>query len=186
MFTVLGDVHGQKIPNIEGKVFQLGDLGFNYGSLDSLDSNIFKFGAGNHDNHALLKVDPPKHYVGRYGYHEWGFYWIGGAYSIDKKFRTLGFDWFANEELTLLEANACMTDYYKMKPDIVISHDCPTIIKGMIHENCIRTWTDILLNAILDIHSPKLWIFGHHHTSFEYKLGPTLFKGLNILEQYVI
>jgi hypothetical protein len=86
----------------------------------------------------------------------------GGAYSIDKKLRTEGVDWFPEETLSEWD----LARFPDVDVDIVVSHtapDCfdlgPKITRGM------TVWdpTSVLLTRVFERYRPKWWYFGHFH-----------------------
>lgn len=144
---LIGDVHGKyyeyheliKIAEQKNiKSIQLGDFGFEIEHIwhrNNINSTNHKILFGNHDFYPF--IDLP-HSLGNFGYlEEYGIFYIRGANSIDKYRRTIGLDWFSNEELSWEEANQCLELYEKIKPNIVISHDCPdfTYKQFNIHSN---------------------------------------------------
>jgi predicted phosphodiesterase len=78
--------------------------------------------------------------------------------------------------------------YEKEKPDVVISHDCPDSVKLdiMKHDGIIKSRTGLLLQMMYEIHSPDLWVFGHHHKSCKSRIHGTNFVCLNELETITI
>lgn len=131
------------ISNECDKIFQVGDFGYfphiekHNSFLDFCSAEIHRSGIpihfirGNHDDVVSLK----KFGFGIHSirenlfYHSDGFVWewcgkrmvgIGGAYSIDRKFRTEGIDWFKDEQIPLY-----LTEKEIGKVDIVFSHDAP-------------------------------------------------------------
>ena len=50
---------------------------------------------------------------------------IGGAYSVDRDQRIMGYDMWPDEELSVIEFNALIDQYEAVKPDIMITHDAP-------------------------------------------------------------
>jgi hypothetical protein len=96
------------------------------------------------------------------------FFCVGGAFSIDKAYRTPGLDWWQAEELSYEEMNNVINEYERVKPEYVISHDCPKIIGEQIFGKNSSTKifsnrTNMGLESMFEIHKPKLWIFGHWH-----------------------
>ena len=176
------------------KILQLGDFGFfpnlypNF--INSLFSPIpFFFIDGNHDDHSVLphneKSPIPLYklgyevdnffYIPR-GYSEkWGeskILFIGGAKSIDKQYRTLGLDWWVNEEISYMDFNAA-SSYIEI--DIIISHTCP------INEEIYYIESDYSSRALMELinlYNPRYLIHGHHHTNYELLMGKTIIKGL--------
>lgn len=90
---------------------------------------------------------------------------IGGASSIDKEFRTPGYDWFPEEAIT-------QQDIYNlpdMKIDIVISHTCPREFynKLKFRNNFVSLKVNDpsmdALSYVLNKYKPPLWYFAHFH-----------------------
>jgi len=90
---------------------------------------------------------------------------IGGAYSIDKKYRTPGLDWFPEESIT-------QQDIYNLpdvKIDIVISHTCPREFYNKLSFR--NDFIDLKVNDpsmdalshVLNKYRPPLWYFAHFH-----------------------
>lgn len=182
MLTVIGDVHGyydryKKFISGREYTVQIGDMGHRYELLADVDPTHHKFFGGNHDNYQLI-YDVPNN-LGDYGVSMLGgieFYWMRGAFSIDVCYRTPMINWWPNEELSKTELNDCVRLYEQIRPNVVLSHDCPKSISDMIGSRQIlkaygfdpdtfTTRTGEALQIMLDIHKPSLWLFGHHHVS---------------------
>lgn len=200
---LVGDVH-QKLDhlkrlltkkNFDGPVVQLGDLGFNYDKLSDMPGNPFRFLGGNHDNYLAYKNCPES--LGDYGTLDSlgrpDVFFIRGGLSIDKKYRTRGFDWFPEEQLTDTEFHDCLAAYSVAKPEIVISHECPQIaiphVAQFSDEYIVANFgcslpskTSVFLQNILMIHLPKYWIFGHYHVSKSFRVDGADFRCLSELE----
>jgi hypothetical protein len=180
--TAIGDVHGfygeylRIIKNTGGHTVQVGDMGFDYTPILSsgIDFSRHRFFKGNHDN---FDVDAAPFDLGRYG-NTPDFFWVSGAFSIDKHFRILGRDWFPQEELNYRETHDCMEMYAAVKPTVVLSHDCPRFIFGY------KSHTSVLLANLFEVHRPALWIFGHHHVSLYRNILGTEFKCLSELDTF--
>ncbi|MBW3596935.1 MAG: metallophosphoesterase [Planctomycetes bacterium] len=183
----IGDVHGQihryvPLCRAAEHTVQVGDLGFrrHYAAvIDQLDPARHRFIPGNHDDYGLL----PPHCLGDFGVHEAAgveMFFVRGALSIDKNFRTPQLDWWPEEELTQEQLDAAIREYERVKPQLVVTHDCPlsvspivgdaTVLRAFGFEEEPRTRTQLALQAMLEIHPPARWIFGHYHrdTSFEH------------------
>lgn len=196
MITVIGDVHGKYdryhkiIRRTEDYPYtvQLGDFGFRYDTLDNVDSTKHLIIPGNHDNYDRCYNYP--HFLGDYGYtslNKVEFFYYRGAYSIDRQYRTIGIDWWENEQVDIEGFMKARELYYTVKPDIVITHDAPMDIVpyllplgSKIYENNTN-WS---LSELFKIHQPKIWLFGHYHQSWNMKVDGTNFKCLNELETY--
>lgn len=88
---------------------------------------------------------------------------VGGASSMDRDMRKLGYDWFIEETISYND----MLLLPDIKPDIVISHTCPfefKIVKNLWEMDPSRE----ALSQILELRKPDLWFFGHWH---RYKKG---------------
>lgn len=203
---LVGDIHGdfdnlvKIIYSVKDVVVQLGDLGIGFRHeyvnpayfLDQdepyklfkltdfqYDRKKFVFLRGNHDNPEMCR----KHhnYLGEFGVFKKVFY-ISGAWSIDKVYRKEGLDWWPDEELNMKQMYDALEMYTQVKPDIVISHDCPSSVSQLIHLDSITTRTGQLMDSMLREHQPQRWFFAHHHTSWFRKVDKTEFKCLNCYE----
>jgi len=195
MITLIGDVHGKydqyvKIARKREFTVQLGDLGFKYNCLKNLEPNSHKFVGGNHDQYDIINEYP--HYLGDYGNCSLGgvdFFFYRGAYSIDRQYRTIGIDWWEQEQVAIDQFMKARELYRETKPDIVLTHDCPESIALMLLEpgqNIYQNITGWALQELFNAHQPKTWIFGHWHRSWTMKVNGTDFTCLNELETKVI
>lgn len=113
-------------------------------------------------------------------------FFVRGAWSIDRKYRAEGVDWFPEEELNQKQANQAIDDYIKAKPDFVVSHCCPDEFVPNLRlmygsGKKIPTLTGAMLQAMFDAHKPKLWVFGHFHQDVVKELKGTTFVCLDEL-----
>lgn len=198
MITIIGDVHGkyERYHKIVSRTkenpytLQLGDFGFKYETLKNIDSTKHLILPGNHDNYNMCYRYP--HFLGDYGYTSLNrveFFYYRGAYSIDRSYRTIGIDWWEDEQVSIDQFMKARELYRQVKPKIVITHDCPQSIAaqmiplgGRIYENT----TGWALQELLNIHEPELWLFGHWHRSKTIQYGKTKFMCLDELETYDI
>jgi len=169
---LIGDCHGKynayvnicKDAERKGiETLQLGDMGFSYDHFSQYDlnPNTHKFIGGNHENYNLIKGCPNN--LGGYGVYK-DFFFVRGAFSIDKMHRTIGVDWFEEEELSYKILEAAIEVYADIKPEIMISHTCPDSIKGRFVGGIpFDSRTEKALEVMLQIHRPTKWIFGHFH-----------------------
>lgn len=195
-FTIIGDVHGKYdryhkiIRQIEKHPYtlQVGDFGFRLDTLKNVDSTKHLILPGNHDQYDICYNYP--HFLGDYGYTSLNrieFFYYRGAYSIDRQYRTVGIDWWENEQVSIDEFIKARELYRTIKPKIVITHDCPQNIASMMLEPGQRVYentTGWALQELLNIHEPNLWFFGHHHQSRTIQYGNTKFICLDELETY--
>ena len=112
-------------------------------------------------------------------------FFVRGANSIDRRYRTFGVDWFHEEQLSFNQFNDAIQLYEDTKPDFVISHDCPEMwLPDLINHDwghMEHTMTNAGLQRMWDAHEPRLWVFAHHHRTWHQRRGNTLFICLNIL-----
>jgi len=196
--TIIGDCH-QKYRSYHEIIrqkdrheytIQIGDFGLSkYETLDSVDHTKHLIIRGNHDNTVLAKNYP--HFLPDYGYmvdfNGLDFFWYAGAYSIDRQYRTIGIDWWEDEQINIEGFMQARELYGSIKPDVMLSHDCPDFMAtnyigpyGRIYEN-ITNWA---LGELYKIHQPKLWIHAHYHQSKTTMYENTKFVCLDELETY--
>lgn len=98
---------------------------------------------------------------------------MGGAYSIDKQYRKLGYDWFPEETITQKD----LMDLPDIKVDIFITHTCPAelihdVRKGYPEKG--EEPSNHALSELWRIYKPDLWFFGHWHQFKVMKMMGTL------------
>jgi hypothetical protein len=167
--TLVGDIHGKThLINWQSTlpIIQVGDFGFfdSYELIKSVPPTDLMIVGGNHDEYPVLKTLPQ--YLGDFGIipgTERTFF-CRGAYSIDKHYRTEGISWWADEELTYDEVDKMLDLYEEIKPEVMITHDCPNLVKSIMFDaNPIANRTGQFLDEAFRIHRPKTWYFGHWH-----------------------
>ena len=192
----IGDIHGdfsayrELIDGCDRSV-QVGDFGIGFLSpymSDMADqwhgSGHHQFIRGNHDN----PDECPKHI----GYIEDGTWWpqystmfVGGAWSIDWKFRTSGYSWWPNEELSDAELDRMHELYLDRRPRVMVTHDCPTsvayelFLKGTDKKQYLTRTAEAFERMFLE-HQPEVWLFGHWHLSRDRVINGTRFLCLDI------
>lgn len=199
MPTIIGDVHGKyrryheiiREKDRHPYTIQIGDMGFDYSTLDNVDYKKHVLVAGNHDNYDKLENVP--HYLGDFGYmvnfNKLDFFYYRGAYSVDRQYRTIGIDWWSNEEVKIESFLEARNLYRQIKPDIVITHDCPEEVCLLILDPGRKVYQNVTgycLQELFNIHQPKFWYFGHHHKSWKMEINGTTFQCLNELETLTI
>lgn len=191
MITVIGDVHGKydrysSIVNNHDYTVQLGDFGFKHNSLDNIDSTKHFILPGNHDNYDTCYNY--SHFLGDYGYtslNRTEFFYYRGAYSIDRSYRTVGVDYWENEQVSVDQFLKARELYRQIKPKIVFSHDCPEVMIPTYIGNTARIYQNVTswaLNELFNNHQPDLWVHGHYHVSKTTTFGKTKFVCLGELE----
>lgn len=193
--TVIGDMHGQnwdeyvQFISLNAYSIQIGDFGLekmhqSYLRFNDIMHKQHKILFGNHDWYPNLNCE---YSLGNFGtLFDNKIFYIRGANSIDKHLRYSGIDWFENEQLSYTEMQSAIDLYETVKPEIVISHTCPQIVKESQFGFYDKSFTELALNEMFGIHNPRLWIFGHFHQSKVFKLCNTTFKSLGINEYYSI
>lgn len=196
--TVIGDVHGKydryhkiiRETKHHPYTIQLGDFGFKYDTLKNVDYTRHLIIGGNHDNYDICYNYP--HFLFDYGYtklNNLDFFYYRGAYSIDRHYRTIGVNWWSNEQVNIDNFMKARELYNSIKPDLVITHDCPEFMvptyigkNRPVYQN-ITTWA---LQELYNIHQPKMWIHGHYHQSLTTIYGNTKFVCLDELETFKV
>lgn len=204
----IGDVHGKYRPYkriIKGckRSIQVGDMGvgfktFSQGEIkyaqnppfDTMKEGDHRFIRGNHDNPQACMNHP--FWITDGEIIDDDIYCLGGAVSIDRVWRTEGYDWWPDEELSVQRLELEVDLYKAAKPSIVITHDCPESIARMMMDELkiydkdkFPSRTRQALESMFFFHQPKLWIFGHWHKTITFPTQHTLgttFKCLGELE----
>ena len=177
MLWVIGDVHGmidsyEKICrrlhkfDPEAVTIQVGDMGVGFKGIRAPHCGPNDFWiAGNHDDALVCERCPGN--LGDFGVRTFcGFrvFYIRGAMSTDKTFRTEGETWWAYEELTDRHFEDALRLYSEFRPDVVISHDCPRQIRDHWFKfPFTESRTTQVLTMMFNEHHPRHWAFGHHH-----------------------
>jgi predicted phosphodiesterase len=193
----LGDIHGEfsriarTLHRYPGDiVVQVGDMGLGmpyfkrYRRMWVPDPNRkdpeefdprFRFIRGNHDDPAACRKYP--NYLGDFGVDPaTGIFVLSGGESIDRAERIEGRDWWADEQLSYAELEKAIDSYRLARPRVVVSHECPDSVMRLLHSHHLQpSRTSQALEAMLRIHRPDLWVFGHHHKTWEKKLEGTFF-----------
>jgi len=201
---IIGDVHG-KIGGYfdllddfvkrrdEGYSLQVGDFGFSdtyarrerwFEKSRRYDSENHVFFGGNHDDYD--KYGEVKGALGDFG--EVPFipnsFFVRGAKSIDKEARTVGRDWWPEEELGWKQSRKAIEEYIKVEPSFVFTHEAPDIVTDQMFptRETVSSNTGKLLSQMFREHQPDVWIFGHWHSSEEIDFEGTSFRCLDELE----
>ena len=188
---IIGDTHGRIesyrniIKDIDHSI-QLGDFGFEeWNQLSDINSDNHKILAGNHDDYSICKYS--QLYLGDYGnmnFHGMEFFFIRGAFSIDKAHRTENISWWKDEELEYTEMMKAMNEYENTKPDMVLTHDCPDEVNELVFgiTTKMNNPTSMLFKHLFELHQPKLWMFGHWHETLYKDIKGTTFVCLDELD----
>ena len=195
MITVIGDIHGwtktyQKwIQNNLApaqRSIQIGDMGLGFAGVGLPAPGMppftgdHKFFRGNHDSPEKCRAH--KNYLGDFGYlPDDKIFYLAGAFSIDRIYRTEGVSWWRDEELSYEELNKAVDLYAEVKPRFVLSHETPEkAAKFLLYDlqgpyfaaklDCAGSRTSQALQVMLNIHQPEKWIFGHYHVDKHFYL----------------
>lgn len=190
----IGDVQGQyrryaKIiagapPNI-----QLGDLGVDVHPgrpperqcdsclpNDAMTRGGHRFIRGNHDDPDARRAHPQ--WIAD-GHFDNGLMFVGGALGADRTSRGEGDDRRPDAELSMAELKRMVALYIERRPRIMVTHDCPEEVAAIVQSRIAllgsagRDNPSRTRRAFQDMwsaHCPELWIFGHHHVSFDHVL----------------
>jgi len=190
---IIGDVHGKvsaynRIIKTATHSIQLGDFGFKQ-EWEKLTKNRINYEKhkiipGNHDayDHINLNHTFGKDY-GLINFDGFKFFFLRGAFSTDKKYRTEGVDWFQEEEVSYNNLWDAFKLYETEKSDIILTHDCPdSVIPFLFNRYGNKNRTTTILSDMFEIHKPKLWIFGHWHETTNREILGTEFVCLAELD----
>jgi len=87
---------------------------------------------------------------------------MGGAHSIDKNMRKIGYDWFPEETIRQKD----FMNLPDIKVDIFITHTCPTELVPILLKNYPEKNyepSNYALSELWKIYKPDLWYMGHWH-----------------------
>lgn len=191
---ITGDLHGQfkylnalinKYKDRLDLVICCGDFGYwpNYGAkYTNIKSQGIKvlWCDGNHENHWELQelnnneIAKDVFYMPRGSTYKLkdgrNILFMGGANSIDKKYRTIGVDWFPEETI----AQQDLMYLPKEKVDIFITHTCPKELLDVMLPYDLEKFNDPsneALSSLYQMYKPELWFFGHWHHYKEGTMG---------------
>lgn len=174
-------------------IVHLGDYGYRFPD-EYLDAQqevledhdlILMFVAGNHDDYDFLNSVPVSEdgvqrlreriwCLPRGVRWEWGgvsFLGLGGAYSIDRSARMLGFSWWEEETLSDIDAIHAVSGG---EVDVMVTHDAPLTshIKKLQSDwlpSDVVAASDqhrALLGSVVDVVSPSYLFHGHYHQRY--------------------
>ena len=198
---IIGDVHGKleeyrRLTTHSEYSVSLGEMGFDLVPLvgmycKDLDGDKHIIVPGNHDNYNVIqglttfRVNPGygKFLEGPLG--DVNAYYVRGAASIDKAYRTEGRSWWPEEELSSTALLDAVEWYTACEPDIMITHTAPDFI---VEEHLLTRGqtkynfrTEQALESMHGFHAPKVWVFGHFHLTKTFKVKGTTFVSLGEL-----
>ena len=186
----VGDIHGKverftKVcEGIDYPIVQVGDFGYGFFDhptrqyIDSfMESNPnVRFIRGNHDDPELCKSLSWCIPDGTYDEVN-GIMYIGGAQSYDREIRKAnGYKWWPDEQCSFMDLYEFHNVYNTVKPRIMVTHDAPESIS---YQMFLAQWGKVkdssrtaqAFDAMIEVHKPDMWIFGHWHENkrFNYR-----------------
>lgn len=196
----IGDIHGKykrytRIVKECSESIQVGDFGMGFpGSgqkhpwtykLDQAFYKKHRFIRGNHDSPFHCANQAKRWWIPD-GTVENDMMFVGGALSIDAGSRIEGVSWWRDEELSIVALNDLIDKYEREKPTIMVSHEAPEYIirdtMSWYEKKQHPSRTRDAFQAMWEIRSPKLWVFGHWHSSVDRVIDGCRFICLNELE----
>lgn len=151
----------------------------NHDNWDRFDLSIVEETEPGDDPPSLVEMAPDLFYARRgttavIDGHKHLFF--GGATSTDQHHRTAGLSWWAREQPSTSEFETFFTALETEKPDIVITHECPSRVQ-LYRVARDRDPVACGLESALAIseHKPRLWFFGHHHVLQKWDIEGTSF-----------
>lgn len=205
-FYVLDNIIRSDNPDL---IIQVGDFGIYPGYYDKVktqnDTPVY-FCRGNHENHDILGLYPANEitslsfkiesdinfpeskniYFCSDGsileLNNKKILFVGGANSIDKNLRVEGVSWWRQEVPSNLESCRILDIADRNRDiNIIVSHTMPESLCEKIYPNPIDSDpTRKLLDRILEMIHPSLWVFGHFHSYLEMEHKDTMFIGLDM------
>lgn len=164
-----------------------GDMFMNYCSDNARASEIPLYVCrGNHDDPARLEygvalshdenghkeISEGVYFLGRTGVWEWDglkFAVCGGAYSIDRYYRTVGKSWWHEEKITdmdLANLDAALQEKGWDKVDVLITHDAPSSLPpwpGFVKDDPDSAESRYMITKAHKIVKPTWNFCGHYH-----------------------
>lgn len=143
-----------------------------------------------YDSRGLQKVTDHIYRIPRGYSWEWSskkFVALGGAHSIDMRFRQPGLTWWADEIITEEDFQKTIRNSHA---DFMITHEAPWLPHEILNEPAMfnsllsesvylsKICRDYIAKSI-DILNPAVLIHGHHHKSYESFYKKTKVIGLN-------
>jgi hypothetical protein len=188
---LIGDIHGKfgpykKIINACEESIQVGDLGIGFTDRwgrpcenpphYAMVRSNHRFIRGNHDNPASCKNHSQWIPDGAFLYDD-RMMLVGGAYSIDKAYRTEGLDWWPDEELDYPTLSNIIMSYEIRRPEIMVTHEAPDSVARQLFNvtEGYPSRTRQAFAVMFEIHPPLVWVFGHWHEHRDVVINGTRF-----------
>ncbi len=164
-------------------------LAGNHEDWDNLDKHI-----QNPDliENGFIKVHPNIFYSPTGHIWTWDgidFMSVGGAFSIDRGFKTKFISWFPQEIITEDDLNTCLDNLLsrgeQKSIDIMLTHDAPSMVDFvLVYNNYINLGIETQINRnylqqIVNIAKPSRIIHGHWHKGYNLTVDKVKITGLN-------
>lgn len=204
--AIFGDVHQkydkflpicEKLLEDGYYILQIGDMGFNYDALEHLPVGKFSWFNGNHEKHPDCYQQ--KHNLGKFGIHPMfpEIFFVAGGFSIDRKWRRLGVNYWTEEELSWSELQEAKELYVKIKPRYLLCHEAPRNWANIIgnpeilkecefNPDTFSTRTSDVLQTMVENHKPEMVITGHYHCDRKQIMGGITYITLNELNYMIL
>lgn len=181
--VVYGDIHGQfglvrlmkNRHRDADEIIICGDVGIGFSKkreeeflayLKQENHPRLRFIRGNHDNLEEMKATFGEYLI-EDGTVEDGVLYVGGAWSIDKAMRTIGYDWWEDEELSPKQWEQIFQNLDPESIHTVVSHDGPPEVTKFLVNRLFPTVTGYHLSLLREkLPNLRRWIFGHYHVPF--------------------
>jgi len=127
----------------------------------------------NIDGRKVMFYNWPDNCLGHYGVHKFEndveFFFVRGAMSPNSNL-VEGLGQTKNSEISLRQCFDMVNMYRKIRPDVVITHACPSriveLFSDVVNKKIKVNVTEQALDKILSIYKPKIWIFSHLEKKF--------------------
>lgn len=208
--TFVANIHKAIKPDNVDVIVQLGDFGFTfprdmmdsiYAWLDKEPGRLYYWLDGNHDEHNYIqdeivgdqwKGSPLQHFHERMFYCPRGSVamignkkcmFVGGAYSIDKHYRTPDVSWWHQEMITHDDVDFALKNLHDVGGaiDVMFTHDSPNH-RWLVNELAANGYkvdhnsysNRMNLTAIVERVHPKVLYHGHYHWRYSEQLVSVL------------
>jgi predicted phosphohydrolase len=180
----IGDIHGRDDLYAKALVgcdasVQVGDFGFGFVPPHHMarwpGRNVqHRMIRGNHDDPAQAEAHPG--FIDS-GYEADGTFYVNGGLSIDRDWRIEGVSWWPDEQHSVEDLQVLIDIYAMHRPRRVVSHEGPVsaIVELFRPDPFTPSRTSRALDAMLRVHRPEQWIFGHWHKNRDQIISGTRF-----------
>jgi hypothetical protein len=120
------------------------------------------------------------------GYSRDGFLYMGGATSIDRKYRKPGFDWFEAENITTDDLEAALASIRRNPIHTIVAHETTEGAFPLVKKPhwSMGDANRIFLETIFQAAKPRTYVHGHLHFHATYKHHGCTFVCLQNLDHF--